>query len=341
MNYQSTISTATLLCLFISGSIFASVFAQETTDAPAPKTVEDNTLIHSAIPLPAVTQPAKPPAKPAQPIDLSVRHREIPTITYGVPPWAMARPTRKLATTTPTPATPNQVQPLIPKAEVKGVELEQRPAEPQTVLNFRIVVPHNTNAVDVVYVYPYPVKLPPLSGQMNPLPTNPGELKGMILGAGYSDRIDFNRPYPAYGWRWVHSFYRAHAKSGLGWPHTMLTMYPWVDKMLPYVMAEVKHSNSEESERLGRYVKAGEEYESTHVERENEATLKGLVPIAVKMNSRGIGQTKLFPGNWWVTATRKVPGLKMFWEIPITCRPDQTINVQFTEANALTIQGGW
>lgn len=351
MKSVSLILNLALASIFLLGSCLVANASNQPTenlsdksDIPPPTIKEDSELIHSPLSLPnqpSVKSQTNKPASPARPIDLASKRRAIPTITYGMPSWAVTRPARKLASAATAPlAMP--AQPLIPKADVDGVELEQRKPEPFTTLNARMLVPHNERFVDVVYAYPYPIKPPPLTGELTPLPTKDKELKSMILSAGYSDRIDFNRPYPTYGWRWVHAFYRAHTRSGLGWPRTMLTMYPWVDQMLPYVRAEVKQSNAEEADRILKHQKTVEEFEATHVDLENQATLKGLSPVAIKMNSKGIGQTtKLTPGNWWITGTRKVPGLKMFWEVPVTCTQGQIINVQFTEANAMIIQGGW
>lgn len=125
----------------------------------------------------------------------------------------------------------------------------------------------------------------------------------------------------------------------------MITMYPWTNKMFPYVLAECHELNKVEEERSARFQQMKENYERVHADLEAQAIGKGLAPVEIKVNSRGIGQTSLPAGNWWITATRKTATLKFYWQIPISAAAaagsEQTINVQFTEANALIVAGGW
>lgn len=268
--------------------------------------------------------------------------RITPAVTYGTPPWATGP--RRVASSMPSapPARgPNQAAPAVmPVAGNGEVELEKRTAEEKVTLNVHIVRHYHLPPVDTVKVYPWPVR-PPKPVIAGKLQEKPAELKPMILATGYSSKIDFRRPFPLYGWRWVHAFTVAHAKSGLGYPHTMLTMYSWTDKMVPYVVPEIKRINALEEARQEAWKRVNEDYEANHVELENEAAAKGLFPVEIKLDHQGVGQATLPPGNWWVSATRKLPDLKFYWQVPITATRGQTVNVQLTNVNAIVVQGGW
>jgi hypothetical protein len=99
--------------------------------------------------------------------------------------------------------------------------------------------------------------------------------------------------------------------------------------------------NKLEQERCEHYQQVVDDYERVHVDLESQATARGLAPIEVKINSRGIGQIQVPAGNWWIAATRKTPGLKFYWQVPVSCAENQTINIQLNEANALICGGGW
>ncbi|MBX9723672.1 MAG: hypothetical protein K2X81_19865 [Candidatus Obscuribacterales bacterium] len=273
----------------------------------------------------------------------------IPTVTFGTPSWAI--PDKKKVAATPaltaTPAnqTPTPVQPLAtPNANAgSNAAAAEKPAEPLSILNVRFQMNSQrlSRATDVVWAYPYPPKMPK-QVVSNPLPEEEAPLKNLLLQTGYNTRPDASRPYPNGGWRWIHAFETARAKAGLGFPHTMLTMYPWVDKMFPYARAECHELNLIEEARSKKYQQLVSDYERIHVDIESLAATRGLVPIEMKISPRGVGQLRLPAGNWWLTATRAIPGLKAYWQIPVSCTDSsQTINVQLNENNALIIGGGW
>lgn len=310
---------------------------------PEPKDIGAGKQIHNQMPVPQVSaaesegdaDASKPPVK---------RRREIPklpTVTYGNPNWAVGPRSSQIATALSgaPPVTPQST--IVPAAKGNGAAPEKAESEEMTTLNVRIVVPQNMKPLDTLMVYPYPVRPPKIVDPIVQLPNTPLALKQMLITSGYSNRIDLNRPYPLYGWRWVHAFSTGLAKSGAGYPHTMFTMYPWVHKVTPYVIAEVDKINDIEEARLETYKKACEEFQQNHVEIENEATAKGLFPVPVKLNAKGVGQVKLPVGNWWLSGARVLPGLRFYWQIPFNATNSQPVNVQLMENNALVIQGGW
>jgi hypothetical protein len=83
------------------------------------------------------------------------------------------------------------------------------------------------------------------------------------------------------------------------------------------------------------------DYDKTHADIEATATSRGLIPVEIKVNSLGVAQAQLPAGNWWITCTRAYPGLKFYWQVPISCAAEKIINVQMNEANALIVAGGW
>lgn len=318
---------------------------------PDPEAGETSQPIHTALPSSSPNHHHKnklekdKPADKDEPAEVQFKSSAppaIPTVTYGTPNWAI-RP--RVASSLPAaPAAPSAAPTgpqIVPVAGNSQVELERRlPENDKATVNIRIVKHYHLPPDDTVMAYPWPVR-PPKPIIHSKLQEKPHELKALILASGYSTRIDVTRPHPLYGWRWVHAFQAAHEKSGLGYPHTMLTMYPWVNKMTPYVVAEVKRVNAIEVDRLNEYKKVQDEYDRLHEEMENEAAAKGLVPVAIKVNRHGIGQTQLPPGNWWISATRKLPDIKFYWQVPITVGAGQTTNVQLTNLNAIVVQGGW
>lgn len=260
----------------------------------------------------------------------------LPTVTVGNASWA---PKRKIAAApAPVPAPTPVLSPGAAKTLVAPAKTESTPQF--STLNVRFLTIQNFKPTDVVYAYPYPVK-PPKPVKLDPLPEAERQLKDMIMNSGYTARMDYSRPYPFGGFRWVRCYETALKKSGTHVPHTMLTVYPWVNKMFPYVLSEVRQMNQLESERNEKYLRTVADYERLNAEMESKAASEGLVPIPVKMTSRGLGHASLPAGSWWLTATRRLPGLKFYWQVPIRCSSGEAINVQFTEANALLVQGGW
>lgn len=315
----------------ISQSLNTSAAAAGTAaELPPPKDIGTG-AIHSQIPAPDESASLAPVVR-KRPVKENLN--AIKTVTYGPAAWAL-KPKVPAASTAPS-ATPTEST-----ARTAGVDLEKREAEPTSTLNVRILVPQPGRPVDTLMVYPYPVKPPKLNGMQNRLPDKPEHVKHMLLQSGYSNRIDLSRPYPLYGWRWVHAFTTAMNKCNCGYPNTIFTMYPWVHKVTPFILEETVKSNNQEEERLQNYNRAVEEFETNHIEMETAATTKGLYPIQVKLNSRGIGQVTLPAGHWWLSGARVLPGLRFYWQVPFTASGGQTVNVQLSESSALLIQGGW
>ena len=271
--------------------------------------------------------------KPALPV--------VPSVTFGKPTWAI--PARKqiavgagAAPVLPAPA-------AVPKTTMP-VNITPSATPTQTAqlyeINVRIMTDEKFKKTDTLWAYPYPPK-PPKTNFPGPLPEGEGQLKSMILSYGYTYRPDLTRPYPPNGWRWVKAFDNAMRKARTGYPHTMLTMYPWVNKMFPYVRSECREINLVEEKRAQHYELVMRDYEKAHIDIESLATSHGLIPVEIKVNGRGIAQVQLPSGNWWITCTRAYPGLKFYWQEPVSCAAEKVINVQLNEANALIIAGGW
>lgn len=280
----------------------------------------------------------------------------LPTVSVGTPSWAIQPTKKKVAASLPT-SIPNINSPISvgPTTKIPPGPLQtpQAKTDPQTgavsteskienlsTLNVRVQTSLEVRPTNSVWAYPYPPKLPKESVS-NPLPEDQNSLKNMILSTGYSARPNLERPYPQSGWRWIHAFQNGVKKAGVGYPHTMITMYPWVNKVFPYVASECRQMNQIEASRSERYQQLASDYERVHADLESVATARNLAPVEVKINNRGIGQLKLAPGNWWITATCKSPGLKFYWQVPVSIASGDTTNVQLTEANALIISGGW
>lgn len=336
-------------------------------DIPAPKDEMLASPIHSEIPAYHKTLlkvPMGVKVGKSYSIDPTYRGKpalpETQTVTFGAPSWKV--PGKKQVATLPSAALPspainagaNSLNGTAPAASgnvIPSPAPNFRTAASSnsavkniapTTLNIRIQTPQKLSSTDAVWAYPYPPK-PPKPAQLSPLTENGKALRNQILLHGYSARPDVDRPYPPGGWRWVHAFQTGVKKSGSGYPHTMLTMYRWVDKVFPYVLSECHEMNLIEEKRSQRYEQVMADYERVHADLEAQATSKNLVPIEIKVGPRGIAQqTQLPAGNWWLAATRKQPGLKFYWQVPLTCNGNnETMNVQMTETNALIIAGGW
>lgn len=316
---------------------------EEVLQSPIHSTIQANTK--SIMHVPLGTKYAK-----TFPIDTTYRGKPaIPkteTVTVGTPTWAPTQK-KKLAAAPVAGVTPNLVTPITvpstpaPAAVVKPTSVVPKQEEiKQSVVNVRIQTPQNLRATDSVWIYPYPPK-PPRAPRVSPLTEDPQGLRSQILQFGYSARPDLDRPYPAGGWRWVHAFQTGVKKSGQGTPHTMFTMYHWVDKVFPYVLAECHELNLLEQERSEKFLQVCADYERVHADLEAQATTKGLVPFEVKVGARGIAQSAVPAGNWWLAATRKQPGLQFYWQVPLTCNSNEPIAVQLSESNALIVGGGW
>lgn len=285
------------------------------------------------------------------PIDMTYRGKpalpQTQTVSVGSAPWAI--PQKKQIAASPAavpvsaPVAPATAIPVAPPAVIAPQATlgpDGKPVEPKSTINIRFKTLQKLRYTDSIWAYPYPPK-PPKQVVHNPLSEDGPDLKNRILQHGYTYRPDLTRPYPSGGWRWVLAFDNGLKKAGCGYPHTMITMYPWVNKVLPYILSETRQFNLVEAERSKNYERVLADYERVHTDIEAQATAKGLQPIEIKVSPRGIAQQPLPAGNWWIAATRKSPGLKFYWQVPISCSGTDTLSVELTETNALIIAGGW
>lgn len=217
------------------------------------------------------------------------------------------------------------------------------PAQTQQYANLTVVVkvPQKLRAVDVTMIHPYPVKPPLIKGPAEPISTDEKYLKNLLLQSGYSSRMDPDKPYPVGGWRWQYIYQDSVRKSGLGVPHGLLTAYPWIARITPYAQREALHWNNIEAERFRRYEKALEEFDRTRADIENDAVRQGFFPIQLRSHRLGWTQSRIPAGSWWLTCTRKAPGIVYYWQIPLTAAPGENVNIALTQGNALVITGGW
>lgn len=212
------------------------------------------------------------------------------------------------------------------------------PTAPCDVL-VAVQVPHNQQPIDKLVAYPYPVRPPANNKPVPPLFDDDKMIKQMVLNQCYTTRRH-DLAYPAYGWRFENALKAAIIKSGMGMPHHIASAYPWTKKMMQWIKPEIDRINLEEEQRLERYEKMCSHWETDGVEIENEATRKGLQPVAVR-TVRALAKVRLEPGTWYIAGTRKVPGLLYYWQQPVTVVAGQTPTVKLTQENALFIQGAW
>ena len=210
----------------------------------------------------------------------------------------------------------------------------------------QLTVPHSTNAVHKLVAYPYPMALPKARKEIFDLPTDTANLKQEILTNGYTQRGSTFKPYPFQGWRFQYAYHNALKRSHADEPAVIGDIYPFVAKMVPYVREEIKRINNTERERIERYKRLAEEYEQHAQEAETEATRKGYTPVPVEINKlwRGhfnIGEVKLGEGTWYITGTKKVPGITYYWQQAVDVVNGQPVVCELTEDNALVIEGGW
>lgn len=209
------------------------------------------------------------------------------------------------------------------------------------VLRIRINVAFNKNPVDKLTAYPYPVKPPELKVRTEPLPTHEGQIKDYLMQCCYNNRRSKEFAYPLFGWRWEHALEAAQKHAGEGVPHSILTVYPWIHKMVPYIQRQCQRINAEENTRMMRYAGVLHEYMTKHAELENESARHGIDPVQVTIDKNGEGLAEVQAGSWWIAGSRKVPGLTLFWSQPVSVAPAETSGVLLNEGNAIYIGGGW
>jgi len=202
-------------------------------------------------------------------------------------------------------------------------------------------VPLDNKVVDSLTFFPYPVKPPTNKLPIKPLSEKPKALKDQLLGAGYLNRVAHQSVFPNNGWRWHYAYEAALRHAGGNLPKTIFGMYSWRNNMVQYMIPEVMRINQFEKDRKAKYEKAMREYKRNFADLENDATRNGLYPVGVRLGRAFKGQASLAAGTWWVSGSRKVPGLVYYWWLPITVTAGQTSQIVLTEDNALLIQGGW
>lgn len=195
--------------------------------------------------------------------------------------------------------------------------------------------------VDTIAVHPYPVKPPAIPGPPTRLPEKPKDVRQMLLATGYNQRANPDKAYQPGGWRMQYAFAEAQRRSHAGVPHTLVGAYLWADEVTPYAVAECKRWNQFEEERFRRYKKAVEEFEKTRVDIENDAIRQGLTAMPIREHKNGSVEANLPAGNWWLTCTRKRPGLTYYWQVPFTAAAGEKVNLTLSQGNALIITGGW
>jgi len=210
----------------------------------------------------------------------------------------------------------------------------------------QLTVPHSTSAVHKLVAYPYPMQLPKARKEILDLSTESTALESEILTSGYTQRGTSNKPYPFQGWRWQYAYHNALKRAHADEPAVISDIYPFIRKMTPYCREECRRINTIEHERVERYKRLAEEYEQHAQEAETDATRKGYTPVAVEINKlwRGhfnIGEVKLGEGTWWITGTKKVPGITYYWQQPVEVIKGEPVICELTEDNALVIEGGW
>lgn len=256
-------------------------------------------------------------------------------------------PTAKAATGPAPTNTIGSASPAVPLPAPKtdgppSLFDEGQTATQQTAsLDVRINVPHAQHPIDVFTVHPYPIKPPKVEKPPAPLPEDAKALKDLLVQSGYIQRESGVKPYPFVGKRWQYAYKTGVAKSGLGVPHGLFTMYSWAHDVTPYVLKECIKWNAFEAERKARYIKALADFDNHRADFESEAVKQGLYAIDLRHRGFGWGVANIPPGNWWLTCTRKVPGLTYYWQVPMTAAPGENIKVMLTESNALVITGGW
>jgi hypothetical protein len=262
------------------------------------------------------------------------------------------------------PANPPQAKETPEKSTDKGFSTEdfmptddadskkhgQKPSDGKCFVRVFINIPHNNNAVNHFLAYPYPIELPKKRNDnlhvQRPLPTSKRELRNLILATGYSTRDAGIRPYPTNGWRWQYAYHAALNKSHLTEPNAITEMYRFMDALVPYARAECQRLNKVEDDRAERYLRAQEDCDQNRQEYETDATRKGYSPIEVRPDKffRGhmnLAELRLGEGPWWIVGTRRVPGLKYYWQQPVTAVKGEVTTCELNEENALVIEGGW
>ncbi|MBI1268818.1 hypothetical protein GC174_00140 [bacterium] len=209
-----------------------------------------------------------------------------------------------------------------------------------------ISVPRNKKSVVKVEAYPYPPK-PPKSTGYGVLPTEPKEVKDLLVNHGYLGRVAMDDAYPAGGWRFQYALARAVRKSGKSVPHSILTHYRWADGMIAYLTPELEAVNKVEEARQERFKKYQEQYSNNYALHRNTAVRTSVekvrfFPLPNDRHKKGMNfGGVLKDGKWWILASHKAPGLTYFWIEEVDLKNDDRKILEFNESNAICINGGW
>ncbi len=245
--------------------------------------------------------------------------------------------------------TPTQPAPTRRVRTVDGIPLpadavEEGEGRTTATVTVAIRTKLNKRAVDHIGIYPSPQMPPRIKQEISPLGEDTRTLKSMLLQSGYQDRLSLDHPYPAYGYRWHTAYQNALQKGGMGVPHTMFDYYPWIDRMVQHIRPEVIKINKHEKARKEAYLKCVTFFQDESRDAESDAVRNNLYPLTFEIHkdsTGSYGRGEVAAGNWWITATRKLPGLQLYWQVPIQLTGGQTPQVVLNEDNALWIQGGW
>ncbi len=230
----------------------------------------------------------------------------------------------------------------VDKVDINDLLTNQEPlVKPSCHIRIEVYVLHNDKPKEEFTCYPYPVRPPDQKTKQIDLPTSRKAIKGFLLNSGYAMRSADKYAYPMFGWRWQYAYHAALDKFQGTVPHTIVSIYPFIDDLSPYILAEDKRINAQEKVRKARWQKAVDEYNDNHQDLEAEAAEKGLAPIPVTMKKRYLGSADVPPGTWWISGVHKVAGLQYYWVEPITVAAGDNITLHFTEDNALIVIGGW
>lgn len=214
-------------------------------------------------------------------------------------------------------------------------------------VHVRMAVPQMNERTDSFGFYPYitkPMKIFKENAPLNDI--DPAAFKSDIMQAAYTNRQSLTKAYPAQGWRFQYAYHNALSRSGLREPKSMVGLYGFCNKLIPYLKPECQRINRIEIARRTRYEETLIEYEDNHKDEEGEALRLNRTPINLPMHTINAGKmiegTALVPpGDWYLTGQHRVPGLIYYWQEKIKVKPNKKLSVDLTDANAMLIQGGW
>jgi hypothetical protein len=209
------------------------------------------------------------------------------------------------------------------------------------IVRVNVLVPQREGATDSFMIYPYPIKPPTNERKLKPLPKNMKELRQALFDSGYSGRVNPSKVYPSPSWRWRYIFQTAVEKSRMPLPNNVVSVYGWVDAMIPYVLPELRKVKAAERTRIARYNKAVEFWDLNNVDLENQATMTGRHSYEIAVDKKWIGRARLPVGTWWVVGVHKLPSLVFYWQEPVKITQGGTTSLNLDEWNAIIVQGSW